>query len=287
MELQKIKQCLAQYFKEERGIQIQGDTFPKELSIVPLFKDGLQGLENGSGHPEQELEKINSSARLAAFYYKLLEPCSQFFSLRFEWNESTPLEIPGRNIPPANLDVRYEVGNKIHFVESKYLEPYYSENEKISQSYLHQEYYPTVITNADLWIEKFGQVNGMTRYVNVTQLYRHLLAIYRHYLENPQIYKEKKIVLESVSWVATERFLHYVGRISKRSESYLEKRKVLIKKETEVVKKDINDFIKLLKWGNCSFETKCYNNMLDSIKDSPRYPEFCEQYLFELDNGNK
>ena len=57
MELQKIKQCLAQYFKEERGIQIQGDTFPKELSIVPLFKDGLQGLENGSGHPEQELEK--------------------------------------------------------------------------------------------------------------------------------------------------------------------------------------------------------------------------------------
>lgn len=277
MELTAIKQILARYYKEECGIQIQGDTFPKELSIIPLFKNGFQGLDNGSGHPDKELEKINSSARLSAFYYKLAEFSGKFSSLRFEWNESTPLEIPGRDIPPANLDVRYEVGDKIHFVESKYLEPYYSGNEKIRQSYLNQEYYPTVITNAGLWIEKFGQVNGMTRYVNVTQLYRHLLAIYRHYLENPQIYKEKEIVLESVSWVATKRFLDAVGKESKRSRSYLMKRLDSIKEEMGTVNEDINSFIKDMGWKHCHFKVKYYNEMVENTI----YHEFCKQYLLD------
>lgn len=279
MKLTTIKQCIAHYYKEECGIPIQGDIFPKELSIVPLFNNGLQGLENGSGHPEQELEKINSSARLAAFYYKLLEPTGRFSSLRFEWNVSTPLEIPKRKIPPANLDVRYEENNEIHFVESKYLEPYYSGNEEIRDSYLNQGYYSAIITNSILWVEKFKKVSDMTKYVNVSQLYRHLLAIYRNYLENPQSYQGKTIVLESVSWIATERFLGSVERVSERSRSFLIKRMDLIEQELEVVKKDLNAFIKSLKWDNCRFETKYYNDMLDSIKDSPRFNDFCKQYF--------
>lgn len=279
MKLKTIKQCIAHYYKEECGIHIQGDIFPKELSIVSLFNDGLQGLENGSGHPEQELEKINSSARLAAFYYKLLEPTGRFSSLRFEWNDSTPLEIPEREIPPANLDVRYEEKNEIHFVESKYLEPYYSGNEKIRNSYLNQGYYSATITNSILWVEKFKKVSDMTKYVNVSQLYRHLLAIYRNYLENPQSYQGKTIVLESVSWIATERFLGSVERVSERSRSFLIKRMDLIEQELEIVKKDLNAFIKSLKWDNCRFETKYYNDMLDSIKDSPRFNDFCKQYF--------
>lgn len=279
MKLKTIKQCIAHYYKEECGIHIQGDIFPKELSIVSLFNDGLQGLENGSGHPEQELEKINSSARLAAFYYKLLEPTGRFSSLRFEWNDSTPLEIPEREIPPANLDVRYEEKNEIHFVESKYLEPYYSGNEKIRDSYLNQGYYSATITNSILWVEKFKKVSDMTKYVNVSQLYRHLLAIYRNYLENPQSYQGKTIVLESVSWIATERFLGSVERVSERSRSFLIKRMDLIEQELEIVKKDLNAFIKSLKWDNCRFETKYYNDMLDSIKDSPRFNDFCKQYF--------
>jgi hypothetical protein len=281
MNLTIIKQCIVYYYKEECGIHIQGDTFPKELSILPLFNDGLQGLEKGTGHPEQELEKINSSARLAAFYYKLLEMSGGFSSLRFEWNESTPLEIPGRENPPANLDVRYEENNEVHFVESKYLEPYYSENEKIKNSYLNQDYYSDSITNSNLWVEKFSEVSEMTRYVNVSQLYRHLLAIYRHYQENLQSYMGKTIILESVSWKPTEQFLDSVGKLSKRSRSYLIKRMDLIEQELEAVKKDINAFIKILKWDNCRFETKSYNNMLDSIKDSPKFNDFCKQYFLK------
>lgn len=280
MELKKIKQHLVYYFKEECGIDIQGDTFPNELSIRPLLKNGLQDFENGSGHPDRELEQINSSARLAAFYYKLFESSGNCSSLRFEWNESTPLEIPQRNIPPANLDVRYEIGNEIHFVESKYLEPYYRGNEEISQSYLNQDYYPTIIPNANVWVNKFAQVNDMTKYVNTTQLYRHLLSIYRHYLENPQIYKGKSIVLESVSWMATERFIDIVGKVSRRSESYLTKRKNTIEEESiEIVLKDINDYITFLEWGNCRFEVKYYNTMLDEIKGAGKYEDFCKQYL--------
>lgn len=277
MELKKIKLILAHYYKEECGIQIQGDTFPKELSVVPLFKDGFQGLDNGTGHPDKELEKINSSARLEAFYYKLAESSGKLSALRFEWTDSTPLVIPGRHIPPANLDVRYEVGDEIHFVESKYLEPYYSRNEQIRESYLIQRYYPTVITNAGLWIEKFSQVNGMTRYVNITQLYRHLLAIYRHYLENPDIYNDKLVVFESVSWVATKRFLDAVGENSKRSRSYLIKRMDSITEEVSIVDKDINSFIKDLGWEHCQFKVGTYNEMADG----PIFHDFRNQYLLD------
>ena len=281
MELTAIKQVLTHYFKKECGIHIQGDEFPKELSIIPLFTAGFQGLDNGSGRPDKELEKFNSSTRLAAFYYKLLEPFGRFSELRFEWNDSTPLEIPQKKNPPANLDVRYEIGNEIHFVESKYLEPYYSGNEKIRQSYLNQDYYPNVITNACLWIEKFSQVNEMTKYVNVTQLYRHLLAIYRHYLENPQIYKEKEIVLESVSWVATKRFIEIVGDYSRCSKSYLEKRVNSIKTEMVTVDDEINKFIKGLGWEHCRFIVKNYNEMLEDIIDAPLYHVFLKQYLLD------
>lgn len=281
MELTAIKQLIAKYYKEECGIDIQGDKFTTDFSVIPLFSNGFQGLDKGSGHPDKKLEKINSSARLAVFYYKMLEQTGRISALRFEWNESTPLVIPERNIPPANLDVRYETANEIHFVESKYLEPYYSGNEKIICSYLNDEYYSN-IPNSALWIKKFRQVNSDFIFLNVTQLYRHLLAIYRHYLENPQVYVGKQIVFESVSWKPTNRFIDLVEKQSKRSKSYLEKRiECIIEKEAKDAITDINDFIKSLNWPTCHFEMKYYNDMLGDIKAAPQYNAFRKQYFFD------
>lgn len=280
MELTAIKQLIAKYYKEECGIGIQEDKFTDDFSVIHLFSNGFQGLDKGSGHPDRELEKINSSARLAAFYYKMLEQSGRISALRFEWNESTPLVIPERNIPPANLDVRYEIANEIHFVESKYLEQYYSGNEIITQAYLNNEYYSN-IPNSAIWIKKFRQVNSDFIYLNVTQLYRHLLAIYRHYLENPQVYVGKQIVLESVSWKPTSRFIDLVEKQSKRSKSYFEKRIDCIEKEAKDAETDINDFIKSLNGFTCHFEMKYYNDMLDDIKAAPQYDAFRKQYFFD------
>lgn len=282
MQLTRIKQYIAKYYNA-CNIHIQEDKFPNELSILPLFNDGYQGLENGSGQPIQELNMINSSARLAVFYYKLLESSGKISALMFEWNKSTPLKIPQRKNPPANIDVRYETDNEIHFVESKYLEPYYSGNERIKKPYQEQQYYSATIPDPDVnvWVDKFKKVDYMTKYVNVTQLYRHLLAIYRHYLENLNIYIGKKIVLESVSWVTTERFLNCVEKNSKRSRSYLEKRMHTIAIETKKVEIDINSFIKLLNWTDCRFEVKHYNDMLDDIKGDGRFNDFCKQYFLD------
>lgn len=131
--------------------------------VVPLLAEPtdeqLEQLKEGDGNPIAKMCKINSSAGLAFNYYKLLESTCRISALRFEWNESTPLEIPGKKIPPANLDVQYETGNEIHFVESKYLEPYYSENEQISSSYLNQDNYSTIISNASVWVSKFRDLN--------------------------------------------------------------------------------------------------------------------------------
>ena len=249
--------------------------------VVPLLAEPtdeqLEQLKEGDGNPIAEMCQINSSAGLAFNYYKLFESFGNITALRFEWKESTPLKIPGRKNPPANLDVRYEKENEIHFVESKYLEPYYSGNEQISLSYLNQDNYSTIISNASVWVSKFRDLNKY-KYVNATQLYRHLLAIYRHYLENPHIYKGKNIVFESVSWKATDHFLDYVGR---RSKSFLKERISVIENETIDVENDINEFIKLLKWENCSFKVKHYNDMLDDIRNAEKFDDFCKQYFLE------
>ena len=280
MNLKKLISVLVEPKKNE-NIQLPAPY------VVPLLaeptKEQLDQITNGDGNPIAEICQINSSAGLAFNYYKLFESQIQKkhkdFKVNFEDKVAKPLSISGGK--SANLDVRYEIANEIHFVESKYLEPYYSGNEKITQAYLNNEYYSN-IPNSAIWIEKFSQVNSRFKYLNVTQLYRHLLAIYRHYLENPQVYVGKQIVLESVSWKPTSRFIDLVEEQSKRSKSYFEKRIDCIEIEAKDAKKDINDFIKSLNGFTCRFEMKHYNDkdMLDAIQGAEKFNDFCIQYFF-------
>ena len=95
----------------------------------------LNSIKESDGKAFQQLKQINSSAALAVYYHLMLNYSTE--NLCFEEKVAVPLTRAQRK---ANLDVKYEgisgpEVDSLVFVESKFLEPYYSRNEINSLSY--------------------------------------------------------------------------------------------------------------------------------------------------------
>lgn len=103
-------------------------------------------LNEGDGQSYNQYLQINSSTGLAVNYYKLLEEQENIKQLVFEDKVARPLNKGGKC---ANIDVSFIRDNKLYFVESKFLEPYYSGNETINDSYLNSNRYPKEVPDCD------------------------------------------------------------------------------------------------------------------------------------------
>lgn len=242
--------------------------------LVKLTKEQNYILTEGDGQTEDQYKQINSSTGLAVNYYKLLEELGAITDLVFENKIAKPLKKGGRF---ANLDVSYNRDGILYFVESKFLEPYYSGNETIKDSYFDVSKYPIEVEdNKEEWQKLFLQSTEFV-YYNFSQLCRHLLALYRytHGIKG-SLYNGEKVVLQSVTWEMTERFM---DKLEEQNRIEMNERIVHLKNEANKCQEIINSFIEKIGWKNMAFQTIHYNDMLGDIKLSKHYVEFCNRYF--------
>lgn len=238
-------------------------------------------LNEGDGQSYNQYLQINSSTGLAVNYYKLLEEQKNIKQLVFEDKVARPLNKGGKC---ANIDVSFIRDNKLYFVESKYLEPYYSGNEVINDSYLDSNRYPKEIPSSDYsnWKKLFRWTKDFKLY-NVTQLCRHLLAIYRFtHGHSDAYYNGQQVVLQSVIWKMTDMFLSLCDDSTKKD---LERKILILEKEKNACDLYINEFIESINWQNMVFESHYYNDILCDIKESDFYDEFCKRYFFPMNKS--
>ena len=244
--------------------------------LVKLTKEQNYILTEGDGQTEDQYKQINSSTGLAVNYYKLLEELGAITDLVFENKIAKPLNKGGRF---ANLDVSYNRDGILYFVESKFLEPYYSGNETIKGSYIDVSKYPIEVEdNKEEWRKLFLQSTEFV-YYNFSQLCRHLLALYRytHGIKG-SLYNGEKVVLQSVIWEMTPRFLN---KLDQTNSNKMRKRIEQLQAEANKCQEIFNSFITNIGWNNMKFQTLHYNDMLDEIKSSKHYAEFCKRYFFD------
>ena len=242
--------------------------------LVKLTAEQQKILSDGDGQTEGQYKQINSSTGLAVNYYKLLEELGVITNLVFENKIAKPLNRGGRF---ANLDVSYNRDGVLYFVESKFLEPYYSGNETIKDTYFDISKYPIEVEdNKEEWRELFLQSTGF-EYYNFSQLCRHLLALYRYtHGMKGSLYNGEKVVLQSVTWEMTPQFM---DKLEQQNRIDMEGKIVLLKNEANKCQYIINSFIAKICWNNMAFQTLHYNDMLSDIKLSKHYTEFCNRYF--------
>ncbi|MBQ3944248.1 MAG: hypothetical protein II670_01385, partial [Alphaproteobacteria bacterium] len=150
-------------------------SFVIDLICQPT-KEQMIKLKEGSGNPEAEMRQVNSSAGLAVNYWRAYELCHTNVEVEFEWKKQIPL----RHGRKANIDVVVHKNNSTVFIESKFLEPYYSDNECPRDAYLDETKYSKITQDkASSWVDLFTKAKEDFKYYNVTQLCRHLLAIHK------------------------------------------------------------------------------------------------------------
>ena len=250
--------------------------------MLPLSENQKRKLEEGDGQKRNpnEYKQVNSSAGLAINYFKIQEDKGVIKDVIFEYKVAKPIKHGGRF---ANLDVKYTKidDDTLYFVESKFLEPYYSPN-KDNSAYVGMEnvYKYDDIPGIDLnkWNDLFTKANDRNnfKYYNASQLCTHLLAIYRFSKEN----EKQKLVLQSIIWEMPDSFIDKITNARYRNN--LKVHREIIKKEEEMCKKLISEHIDSINWKNIRFETLNYNNEVERIKDSEFYDEFCRRYFLKL-----
>lgn len=247
-----------------------------ELICNPT-KEQWDALKKGDGKPTEELCKINSSAALAVNFWRAYDLCHPDASVEFEWKKRKPLQ----HGKPANIDVVVREADKITFIESKFLEPYYSENEKSSDSYYDaSKYCECTKDSPESWISFFREANREAKkynYYDVTQLGRHLLAISKDIWLTPQEYENKQIQLISVTWDMPDSFLALLKDGTKEE---FKRRRTAIRKEAEESEPFINNFIKEhLGFDNLTYKAIKYNDIIDEIKESQFVEHIKEKYF--------
>lgn len=247
--------------------------------IVKLSKNQLNQLNEGDGQAKNQYKQVNSSTGLAVNYFKLLERTGTIKNLIFENKVAKPLKTGGRY---ANLDVSYIQNSNRIFIESKFLEPYYSGNEKNSDSYMNGKKYNSQIGESIIskWIELFKEAQEYT-YYNFSQLCRHLLAIYKytHQLVEDSDYNGEPVCLKSVVWYMTDNYLDSITDEKEKTE--LRERLSILKEEAKSCQKRINQFIKDINWANMTFEAVSYNDILKDIENTGEfYEKFKKRYFF-------
>ena len=241
--------------------------------ICQPSEDQMKALKEGSGNPESEMRQINSSAGLAVSFWRAYELCHPGSSVEFEWQKQRPLRY-GR---PANIDVVVREHDTITFIESKFLEPYYSGNEMPRDAYMFaSKYSKNTKDSPQSWIELFSKAKEF-KYYNVTQLCRHLLAISKDMWRCPKFYENKRVKLCSVTWDMPDGFTDiFVDEVIAEFDS----RRKTIREEASRCEILLNDFItEHLDFPNLSFEAIKYNDIIDQLVDSPYYQRIKKQFF--------
>ena len=238
--------------------------------IIPLSSEQEKKLKEGDGQSNpNEYKQINSSTGLAVNYYKILEKTEKIKDLLFEDKVAIPL-IKGRK--PANLDISYKRDGKIYYVESKFLEPYYSGNEHNRDSYFDTNRYDVPEKDKEVWFRLFSDAQEYKLY-NFSQLCRHLLAIWRKHKDDQQL----EIFFQSVTWRMSDLFIDKIN--DDDLEESFRYRRTSIEKESISCQQRINDFLTKIRWTNIKFECLHYNDMLEDISSSPFTEEFKKRYF--------
>jgi hypothetical protein len=275
MNRSKLIQILSGFYNAAQSGRDISLFNPSSIPLLAEMTDRQRAqLESGSGNPIAEMQQINSSAGMAFNYYKLFEEV-RGVEVDFEWKESIPLT---KSSLPANLDVRYETKDGvITFVECKFLEPYYSTCERNRAAYFDKERYPFA-DHRDEW-EGLMKKEKDFKYYNIAQIFRHLLAIYRHTLEYPDIYAGKKIVLKSVMWKMSDAFLERYNKEEKgRNAAKNKERLDTLFDEKKRATAIINEHAQKIGWTDFSFESEFYNDITNDIKGAMRFNDFMAQY---------
>ena len=265
-----------EYKKSNIQISVKTNPVYHVSPLINLTSEQQKILSDGDGQTEDQYKQINSSTGLAVNYYKILEELASITDLNFENKIAKPLNKGGRF---ANLDVSYKKNGVLHYVESKFLEPYYSGNETIKDSYLDISKYPVEVEEIkEEWRNLFNKASEF-EYYNFSQLCRHLLALYRytHGIKGSE-YKGEQVVLQSVTWEMTPQFMK---KLDQKNSIDMQKRIEQLQDEANRCQEIFNAFISNIGWNNMKFQTLHYNDMLDDIKSSKHYAEFCKRYFFD------
>ena len=239
--------------------------------IIPLSKEQQNQLLEGDGQKHKnEYKQINSSTGLAVNYYKILEDTGKIEKLQFEEKVEKPLKIKGGR--KANLDVAYKSKGKQYYIESKFLEPYYSGNEHNTESYFKKEYYDIPDNDKDAWYALLLDAQNYKIY-NFSQLCRHLMAIWRKHKEDKQL----DIVFQSVMWKMTDNFIENID--NEEDKEVLRSRIIVIDKEAKSAKNRIDKFLADIGWKNITFECIYYNDTLEDISSSKYCYDFKQRYF--------
>lgn len=295
MDLKRIKAILEKsYSKSYLGIKFSNASFPNDNKLLfpHLTKDEFKKVSDllraGDGNPLNEIYKINSSTTLAVYYYTLLakEYPEKIKGLKFEHKIGIPLikenvrkKHPNALLKDANIDVFFELNDTAYFVESKFLEPYYSQTTPLSEKYLDKDCYGE---NAEIWVEYANMINNNIQdysYYNITQMFKHLLAMFNH--------REKwsncpNLVLLNVGWEITDNFISLIE--SKRSVSFIKKRNERLNEQKDRGIELLNKIIGDLKWKNCEVKFQHYNDeeMRRKIENNQSFKDFSKRYLFTI-----
>ena len=265
-----------EYKKSNIQVSVKKNPVYHVSPLINLTSEQQKILSDGDGQTEDQYKQINSSTGLAVNYYKILEELASITDLIFENKIAKPLNKGGRF---ANLDVSYKKNGVLYYVESKFLEPYYSGNETIKDSYLDISKYPVEVEeNKEEWRNLFNKASEF-EYYNFSQLCRHLLALYRytHGIKGSE-YKGEQVVLQSVTWEMTPQFMK---KLDQKNSIDMQKRIEQLQAEANKCQEIFNAFITNIGWNNMKFQTLHYNDMLDDIKSSKHYAEFCKRYFFD------
>ena len=265
-----------EYKKSNIQVSVKKNPVYHVSPLINLTSEQQKILSDGDGQTEDQYKQINSSTGLAVNYYKILEELASITDLIFENKIAKPLNKGGRF---ANLDVSYKKNGVLHYVESKFLEPYYSGNETIKDSYLDISKYPVEVEeNKEEWRNLFNKASEF-EYYNFSQLCRHLLALYRytHGIKGSE-YKGEQVVLQSVTWEMTPQFMK---KLDQKNSIDMQKRIEQLQDEANRCQEIFNAFISNIGWNNMKFQTLHYNDMLNDIKSSKHYAEFCKRYFFD------
>ena len=262
------------YYKllTDKLVSLNNGSIVTDLICTPT-EHQIHSLLEGSGNPEAEMWQVNSSAGLAVNFWRAYELCHPESTVEFEWKKTVPLK---RGIT-ANIDAVVRTDIIEDFYESKFLEPYYSNNEIPRDSYFDATKYSSYTKdNAASWVELFKKSSEF-QYYNVTQLFRHLLAISKYIWKNTKYYSNKQVNLISVVWDMPDFFIKL---FDEDVADALKKRRDLIRDEAQKCETLINDFIqKHLQPMNLKFRSIKYNDLIDKITDTELNNRLKQQYF--------
>ena len=281
MERKELKKVVESHCK-----QLKRSLGDREISLITSLSDlAERQLINGSGNADKEYLFADSSTALGVNYFSLYEETHPECELKYEWKEESPLKVGGK----SNLDIWIKEGKVIKFYESKFLEPYYMSNSQFTSSYFDSKNYKMDERSAHKLISIIENIDKKEfTYYNVSQLIRHLMAIFNHICLNTNEYNDiEEVQLVSICWEMPERFIEELGPVvGKRSISYLKKRITKLTAERKSSEEFINSIIKevlqpeLEKKSKVKFlyTTNSYNDAIKNIETSIHIEDFKEQY---------